>query len=512
MISYSAKRSVYYTYSPVEVEGFNKIDFPTGAWVTGSDFAALAHEPLLDGSARAKAAPRLSLIEASRATDPVGWFDEESGYLPYQQAAVEHITENLFKIRKTVLIADPPGLGKTVMAAGVIDETRPRNVLVVCPAGLRINWKRELENWVRKAELRMSLVFNGKTSMGRSDNCLVISYDLMKEEMGALRKWDLLILDEAHYLKNPEARRTKVILGNKKKKGVYDEVGKTLLLTGTPIPNRPHEFFHLLKRCASDVLAPEYGSEWAFQKRYTTGYPDPWGWKITGAKNQKELGARLRGTGFMIRREKAAVMPQLPAKRFSLVVFPKNSETAKIIEKEKQFDAKEIAEHGVPVNAAALPELRREMGLAKVRQCCSWIMDQIEEGVEKMVVFAYHRDVLFELEKQLAEYEPLLILGGLSPKVRQAKIDQFQTDEKARILLAQVDTAVGYNAHAAHVVAFVEASWVPGVNDQAWQRTERIGQKSDTIFVYFLVVEESLDAVVLSAAMKKQNDISLTID
>jgi SWI/SNF-related matrix-associated actin-dependent regulator 1 of chromatin subfamily A len=279
-----------------------------------------------------------------------------------------------------------------------------------------------------------------------------------------------------------------------------------MLLTGTPVPNRPHEFFWPIKRLAPAIID---NMGWhRFCARFVEGFEDIMGFRATGVRHEQEMHNRLRGSGWMARRRKEDVLPQLPPKRYSLVVFPQGSKTAKIVEQEQQFDHRQIIEHGVPVGVAALPELRREMGEAKVPDCVDWIKDALDGGMEKLLVFAHHGSVIEALAEGLKAYKPAVIYGKTSMTQRQASVDAFQTDPEARVLIGSfTPMGIGWTLTAAHDVVFVEASWVPSDNEQAIDRAHRIGQEAESVNVYYLVISESLDAKILSESMKKERDI-----
>ena len=182
---------------------------------------------------------RQESIRASAATDaniniPV---PEGLSYLPYQYAGIAYAMA-----RPSTLIADEMGLGKTIQAIGLINaDASVSHVLVVCPASLKINWKREIERWlVRPFSI---FIVNGivpAIDPGKA-TIAIINYDLLKKYGLLIQQgeWDLLIIDEAHYCKNPKAQRTQLVLGSKDIKGI--KARRKVFLTGTPIINRPIE-------------------------------------------------------------------------------------------------------------------------------------------------------------------------------------------------------------------------------------------------------------------------------
>jgi SNF2 family DNA or RNA helicase len=315
--------------------------------------------------------------------------------------------------------------------------------------------------------------------------------------------WELIIFDESQYLKNAEAQRTQRCLAPG---GVADRANKILLMSGTPIPNAAHEFHSTLSTVAPDVTGGM--SSYQFSNRYTTGVQGEYGWQVTGGRNAEELGWRLRGSGFMVRRKKRSVLPQLPPERHQLIIFPQNQGTAAVIKKEQDnipFTAQEILDAGKPLGYGAIPELRHEMGLEKMPDCISWVKDQLDGGLEKIVLFGYHQDVLEGMYKGLEKYKPLLVYGPTPMTQRQAAVDAFQHDEAYRVIIGGwKPLGTGWTLTAADTAAFVESSFVPGDNDQCKDRLPRIGTKASCINIYHLVVEGSTDASVLSKAAGKQ--------
>jgi SWI/SNF-related matrix-associated actin-dependent regulator 1 of chromatin subfamily A len=202
---------------------------------------------------------------------------------------------------------------------------------------------------------------------------------------------------------------------------------------------------------------------------------------------------------------KADVLKDLPPKRYKLVVFPENGETRKVLQREAEFDAAELIAHGAPVGSA-LPEIRREMGVAKVPQAAEYISDLLEGGAQKVIVFGHHIEVIGELERKLRRFGVAVITGSTPQKARQAAVDAFQTDPRVRVFLGNEAAEEGITLTAAADVVLAEPEWVPGKNEQRVDRAHRIGQK-DRVIVHILVVEGSLDAKILGAAANKMKDI-----
>jgi SWI/SNF-related matrix-associated actin-dependent regulator 1 of chromatin subfamily A len=431
-------------------------------------------------------------------------------YKPFQLAGIDHMVSQLRRGRRSLGLFDEQGNGKTVQAIGVANYFGMKKLLVICPASLRLNWAREIEKWHLHSN-GVTPVITGK-DLFHLDRSVVVSYNLATK----VKEFepDLIIVDESHYIKNSGTVRTQLILGNLKEKwpGLVAKA-PTLFLSGTPLPNgKPNELWPLLFKCAPDCISNL--NFWNFVRRFCRVEDDGDGGVIfRGAKKTTipELFVRLRGSGFMTRRLKKDVLKDLPPKQYQMVVFPKDSKTAKVVRKEKEFNAHEIITHGVPVGSA-LPGLRREMGIAKLDQSVNFIKTLLDGGVDKLVVFAYHTEVNAELTKRLAGYGAVKITGSTPAALRQDHCDAFQSDPRVRVLVGNLQAAgTGFTLTAAHNVVFVEGSWVPGENDQCADRVHRIGQ-NERVTVFFLVVTGSLDARILSSAAGKATDVKGVLD
>ena len=477
-------------------------------WYTPVPYIAYLLNDKMDAAATARLAPVHQNVMASMAKEPMLEIAAPEGqaYYPFQAAGIEHMTDQLRRGRKAVLCADEQGLGKTCQAIGVANELGLKKILVVCPATLRLNWARELENW-HLFNKGVDPVLSGSQKVSRKGS-IVTSYHLAEHVKDY--QPDLVVIDEMHYLKNAGTIRSQLMLGDGD--GWAGMVGKapTILLSGTPIPNgRPSEAWPSVFRTAPEVIG--YMKYWPFLRRFCIMQDQESGdTLIIGAKRTGELYARLRGSGFMTRRLKKDVLKDLPPKRYKMVVFTQNAHTSKVIEREQPFSAEEIFKHGVPVGTA-LPEIRREMGIAKIPQSVEYIKDILEGGTQKVVVFAHHLEPVGLLEAALAEYKPVVITGSTPPARRQEYVDRFQNDSSIRVFIGNEAAEEGITLTAAADVVMVEPEWVPGKNDQRADRLHRIGQLG-SVMAHILVVEGSLDAHILGRAAKKASDISSTLD
>jgi hypothetical protein len=265
----------------------------------------------------------------SKATNCDGLeFPRPSGleYLPFQKVGINYALQ-----RPRTLIADEPGLGTTIQAIGVMNsDLSIRYVLVVCPAILKTNWVREINNWYLRLE-SIDIAYSPTQAPFPNTQIVVTNYDILRKIKGSMdaRIWDLLILDECHGLKDSTAKRTIAVFGTKEEPGI--KAKKTLLLSGTSLVNRPEDLWTVIKNCDPDDL----GATWDYYgKRYCQLWRAPWGWDSSGAAHLDELQNRLRGR-FMVRRLKKDVLQDLPSKRRQIIVVQPKEDIRDLIRREK---------------------------------------------------------------------------------------------------------------------------------------------------------------------------------
>lgn len=499
----------------------------TGQW------SVIHVAPAVDAEAKVAAA-----IEASHATDadaaaikapPAGL-----AYLPYQRAGIRFGAD-----RRSVLIGDEMGLGKTIQAIGIANETGARRILVICPASLRWNWERELRKWLL-APLKIT-VLEPKTAYPEGAEVVIINYDILDRHENALRAlpWDLMIVDEAHYCKNAKTKRARQIFGHRPRTGQGREIkpipaARRVLMTGTPIANRPVELFPLIS-----FLDPAgWPNFFRFAMRYCAAHKTRFGWDFTGSSHLDELQQRLRST-IMIRRLKKDVLTDLPAKVRQVIALGADSaearaaladERAAIAEAEAAVEAAQLAvelakaDDDAEAYERAVTSLRKASGIAFERMAVvrhqvalakvPAVLEHIEnaEG-SKIVIFAHHKDVVRALEAGLAPSGKVVKIVGDTPmSERQAAVDAFQNDAAVRYFIGSIGAAgVGITLTASSHVIFAELDWVPGNVSQAEDRCHRIGQR-DSVLVQHIVLDGSLDATIAQRLVDKQAVIDAALD
>lgn len=405
--------------------------------------------------------------------------------MPYQLAGAEFLAA-----RTAALLADEPGLGKSAQAIIAADTAGAGRVLVICPASVVENWRREIEMW----------------SLGLFD-FEVLSFDRASQ---ATPGFDTLIIDEAHYAKTPTAKRTQTLYGPKWDRvgGLAEQAQRVYLLSGTPMPNNPSELWTHLRALHADAIPAKSGKPRTFAQfvgKFCHTRDNGFGMQIVGGKNHDQLRAAL--DGFMLRRTKAEVMSEMPALRYAELAVPGRIDP-KALGDEAVIVRKALEEHGVDglkMVAGHVTTLRRLTGAAKVAGVAAWVRDWLANGGGKIVLFAQHRDVLDGLQAELKPVCALARVDG-STTDRQRQVDEFQRSD-ARVFLGQLQAAgTGITLTAASDLVFVESSWVPAENEQAAQRIHRIGQDAACL-VRLATLAGSIDEAVQRAIARKMNDI-----
>jgi SWI/SNF-related matrix-associated actin-dependent regulator 1 of chromatin subfamily A len=489
-------------------------------WFTKTPYAALPYYRQGNAAAQAQLAGLWRDYEDSWATDSDLSVPAPPGreYMPFQRAGIAYALRH-----ERCLIGDEPGLGKTVEAIGTANALGAEKILVICPASIRLNWQREIRDWsiLPRVTTLTQPVLKSSRGINPYTNYTIVSYELARNEgihnalMGI--NWDLLVLDEAHYLKTPDAQRTRAVFGggtkNFKVNWLADRSKHILGLTGTPLPNRPRECYTLARGLCWESI--DWTSYDAFQHRF-----NPSQQMYSGAIREEkgrlpELQSRLR-CNFMVRRLKEDVLKDLPDKRYEFTYVEPNGDIKEVLAREKllNFEIEDLLSPFGDI-AGQISTVRREMGEAKVPRIIEhmqYLLDIVE--IPKVVMFAHHRGVMDSLHAALDHYGLVTVRGGMSTHAKQHSIDEFVLNPDIRVFSGQLDAAGfgidGLQKVASHVV-FAEPAWTPGTNEQAVDRCHRHGQH-DNVVAQFLIVEDSLDEYVLRAVIDKVKTVHESLD
>lgn len=394
---------------------------------------------------------------------------------PYQQDGAAWLQDEPYRY-----LGDGMGLGKTIQALVAAKEMGAKHALVICPAAVCENWRVEASVWAPGV------------------NVAPISYDkLIRDKNVVGSDWDLVILDEAHYVKNRTAKRSKAALK------VAAQAPRAFLLSGTPMPNHPAELWAPMHALWPDLL-----------KEHNVYRYDDWFntfcvWRMTqygkkpfAVKNApllREIMGRV-----MLRRTIDKVALDLPPLRVTTSWLPYDKDFEKILTA-AGYGPAWVAEQKARGVDASPPDstLRRLVGEYKA----PLIADQIAEELEnrqyhKIVVLAYHRQVLGVLRERLYSFGASYVDGDTPAAQRVKEVEEFRHGTNRVFIGQQTATGTGMNLQVASEIVLAEPAWSPEDNAQAIKRIHRIGSEHPCRARVF-IARGTADEHVLSANTSK---------
>jgi SWI/SNF-related matrix-associated actin-dependent regulator 1 of chromatin subfamily A len=417
--------------------------------------------------------------------------------LDHQKEAIEKLAGS-----RRFILADDMGLGKTTATIIAALETGAKKILIICPASLKINWQREIENYTD----RSVYIAEGKKFSTESD-FVIVNYDIlknfhdMKDKGKSLlnqSEFELVILDEAHMISNPQAQRTKII------NHYVKNIKRVWLLTGTPMTSRPMNYYNLL-----NIIESPVAQNWmAYAIRYCQGYQFMAGkrkvWNVTGASNLEEL--RDRTSKQILRRLKEDVL-DLPDKIISPVYLRlKSKEYEELMgEYYDWFDNKKDESSSLTVQFSKLMKVRKVIANEKTNQTIEFAENIIEQG-KKVIIFTNFTDTLQTIYQHFGK-QAVYLDGSCSKPHRQNAVDEFQENDKIKVFVGNLKAAgVGLTLTAAEVVIMNDLSFVPAEHAQAEDRAYRYGQKSN-VLVYYPLYENTIEGAVYDILNRKKEII-----
>jgi SWI/SNF-related matrix-associated actin-dependent regulator of chromatin subfamily A-like protein 1 len=415
---------------------------------------------------------------------------------PFQWAAVRYALD-----ARGTFLADEQGLGKTVEALATIEADDAYPAVVVCPASMKLGWEREAGRWLPH---RSVAVAQGRGTATPAAEITVINYEIVAAHYGALaaRRPRALVVDESHYCKNPQAKRTHAV---RHLAAAVRAGGLRLALSGTPVLNHAEELIAQLRIIGR---MDDFGSGARFARQFR------------GQVSEERLHWHLRRACF-VRRRKAEVLPQLPPKRQVVVpVGLTNEPEYRLAErdviawlKSQPIDLSELnARIAATLRAqrlAQLGALQRLAARGKLAAALAWIGDFLASG-EPLVLFARHVEVQ---QAVLARFpDALHLLGADSLADREAAIARFQSADGPRLIVCATRVAAqGITLTRASNVAFLELEWTPAMHDQAEDRCHRIGQR-DAVTAWYLLAAGTIDETMARLIQSKRAVVSAVTD
>ena len=414
--------------------------------------------------------------------------------LSHQKEAIEKLAGS-----KRFILADDMGLGKTTSTIIAALESGAKKVLIICPASLKINWSREIENYTDKS----IYICEGKNFSSDHD-FVIVNYDIIKnfhdikdKETSQIinSKFDLVIIDEAHYIKNSQAQRTKLI------NHFVKNINRVWLLTGTPITSRPIDYYNLLSLVESPVA-----QNWmAYVIRFCEGYQFRAGqrkvWNVNGASNLDEL--RDRTSKQILRRLKTDVL-DLPEKIINPVYLRLKSREYENLMGEyfDWFRNNKEESSSLTVQFSKLMKVRQVIAEEKVSQTIELAENILEQG-KKVIIFSNFTEPLKRIHEHFGKMSVYLD-GSTTKPARQKAVDDFQDNDKVKVFCGNIKAAgVGITLTSAEVVIFNDLSFVPSDHSQAEDRAYRYGQKN-SVLVYYPLFENTIEGAIYDILIRKK--------
>ena len=429
----------------------------------------------------------------------------------HQEDGIEFLLKN-----KKCILADDMGLGKTYQSIVSAIESGAERILIVCPSSLKINWKREVENFCEEDDVS---IISG--SYWNPSKFTIINYDILKnfhtieENNKEYEDWelrreivdynpDLIILDEAHYVKNHKSNRGKIIKDLVKRFGVE----RVWLLTGTPIANRPMDYYNLLSIIDSPVTNNwvHYAKTYCDGRRFRKGRK--YIWVTTGSSNLEELASKTKRT--ILRRKKEDVL-DLPEKLVTPVYLELNNVSGyESVWEDYMEKRRRDGKKGNPnKDLVEMTLLRTFISMETV----PYSIEKAEEALElgkKVIIFCNFNDEMDAFIRHFGD-KSVCVRGGMSDKQKQVSVDRFQNDEKCRVFIGQIKAAgVGLTLTEAEIVIMNSLDWVPGNHEQAEDRAYRIGQNK-TVNIYYMLIEKTIDILIWKILQNKKKIIGTII-
>lgn len=427
----------------------------------------------------------------------------------YQKEGIAYALQH-----KRCIFGDQPGLGKTLQAIGTVTIAKAYPVLVICPAALKINWQREFKKFAGKQSLILDTRNKNTWQRFWETKCCdvyITNYESLKKFFVLDVKDDArftmrsitfdprislfksVIIDESHKCKSSKTQQSKFVEGICKGKEYILE------LTGTPVVNNNTDLIQQLKIMGR---LEDFGGYRNFVEKYCDGPKQ--------SSNVKELNWRLSNTCFF-RREKAKVLTQLPDKTRQYIEVD--------IDNRKEYDKAEadlilyLREYknasDEKIEKAMRGEVMVRMGIlksisarGKIKVFSEFVHD-VTDGGEKLIVFAYLKEVVQELKKNFPD--AVTVTGEDNAAKKQMAVDKFQNDPKCKLIILNYKSGgTGLTLTASSRVAFIEFPWTFSDCEQAEDRAHRNGQKNN-VNCYYYLGKDTIDKYMYQVIQTKKN-------
>lgn len=400
--------------------------------------------------------------------------------------------------KDALLLADDMGLGKTIQAIGalriLIVQRRVENALIIMPASLVTQWRKELYHWA--PELRVSTIRGPSTERtwqwSTPAHVYLTSYETFRSDFtdnplspARRRTWDLVILDEAQKIKNREAEVSR------KCKRLYRH--RAWVLTGTPLENREDDLASIM-----EFVTPLTDNQAVL--RLTPG--------PVLRERHKEL---------QLRRKKVDVLPQLPPKIISQISLTMSGPQRECYDRAEREGIIQLKESGESVSVENVLVL-----IMKLKQICNFCsitgqavklddvlerLDDLEAEEHRALIFSQFTDSQYgahAIAAKLIDFNPLIFTGQLSTQQRDSVIRRFKEDRNRKVLILSLRAGgQGLNLQDASYIFHYDRWWNPAVEHQADDRAHRLGQEFP-VHIYRYIIEDTIEERIDKILKEKQ--------
>ncbi len=375
--------------------------------------------------------------------------------------------------QKKTLLGDEMGLGKTVQAIASMSALAAEgksHFIVVCPASVLINWYREIGKFCTLEATKVH--GNDPDSLlhwRENGGIMVTTFEsVCRFELPEKFRVSMVVVDEAHYVKNPDTQRTKAMIK------LLAKAEYTLFMSGTPLENRVEEMCFLVS-----CLQPDIARELESVKFLSTA---------------EQFRGQLAPV--YLRRTREDVLQELPdlieKEQWCVLGTEELSEYKKAVQSENFMAMRQVSWN--------VSDLSHSSKAQRLLELC----DQAKEQGRKVIVFSFFRNTLQKAAQLLGERCSEAITGAISPQRRQEIVDEFSAAESGAVLLSQVQAGgTGLNIQSASVIIFCEPQIKPSIENQAIARAYRMGQVRD-VLVYRLLGDDTVDEKIMELLKNKQ--------
>lgn len=426
---------------------------------------------------------------------------------PFQKEGVSR----LHQLKGIALLADDMGLGKTIQVLKYLEECDWPLTCVVCPASLRLQWQREAREKFGVEFTILSGTNPSNLSFLKKQGLFLISYDVLHRWLNFLLSLKLrcVVADESHNIGSLKAQRTQAFIA------LAEKVPKRIIVSGTPLTNRPWELYPSLH-----VLMPKrFDNPYSFGHTYCEPYKEFGHWQFNGARNLSHLHKILKQR-CMIRRLKSEVLDQLPPLTWGVVPLEiENVKEYRHAERDligwlATFSLDRAMRAMYSERYVRLCYLKQLAARLKLPAVFKWFDNRLASSDAKILAGCIHRKetpimgMLWERYKDCA----MQIHGGMTQRARQTALDRFRGSKDCRLLFGQIRACgEGLNMPEASQVDFVELPWTPGVCQQFTMRAHRMTTKH-AVEAHYLVGEGTIEEDLCSIIQRKQGILDQVLD